>query len=59
MSEEQQYQSVASKDELQEGGLLKVQVKDKELVLSMVEGKVYAMQSILLLSDYQNNYCMV
>jgi hypothetical protein len=31
MPEEQQYQRVASKNELQEGGLLKVQVKDKAL----------------------------
>jgi nitrite reductase/ring-hydroxylating ferredoxin subunit len=46
MSEEQQYQRVASKNDLQEGGLLKVQVKDKQLVLSMVEGKVYAMDNI-------------
>ena len=43
MSEEQRYQRVASKNELQGGGLLKAQVKDKELVLSMIEGKVYAM----------------
>jgi nitrite reductase/ring-hydroxylating ferredoxin subunit len=49
MSEEQQYQRVASKNELQEGGLLKVQVKDKELVLSMVEGNVYAMDNICTL----------
>ena len=42
MSEEEQYQKVASKNDLQEGGLLKVQAKDKELVLSMVEGRVYA-----------------
>lgn len=45
MSEEQ-YQKVAHKSDLQEGGLLKVQVKDKELVLSMVEGKVYAIDNI-------------
>ena len=44
--EEEQYQKVASKSDLQEGGLLKVQVKDKELVLSMVEGKVYAMDNV-------------
>jgi nitrite reductase/ring-hydroxylating ferredoxin subunit len=46
MSEEKQHQKVASKNDLQEGGLLKVQAKDKELVLSMVEGKVYAIDNI-------------
>ena len=46
MSEEEQYQKVASKNNLQEGGLLKVQAKDKELVLSMVEGRVYAIDNI-------------
>jgi hypothetical protein len=37
MSEEEQYQRVASKNDLQEGGLLKVWVKDKELVLSWLK----------------------
>jgi nitrite reductase/ring-hydroxylating ferredoxin subunit len=46
MSEEKQYQKVASKNDLQEGGMLRVQVKNKEIVLSMVEGKVYAMDNI-------------
>jgi nitrite reductase/ring-hydroxylating ferredoxin subunit len=46
MSEEEQYQKVASKNDLQEGGMLRVQVKNKEIVLSMVEGKVYATDNI-------------
>ena len=44
--EEQQYQKVANRSDLQEGGLLRVEVKDKELVLAMVEGKVYAMDNV-------------
>jgi nitrite reductase/ring-hydroxylating ferredoxin subunit len=44
--EEQQYQKVANRRDLQEGGLLRVQVKDKELVLSMVQGKIYAMDNV-------------
>ena len=45
MSKEE-FQKVASKDELQEGVLLKVQVRDKEIVLSKIEGKVYAIDNI-------------
>jgi nitrite reductase/ring-hydroxylating ferredoxin subunit len=44
--EEQQYKKVANRRDLQEGGLLRVQIKDKELVLSMVEGKIYAMDNV-------------
>ena len=44
--EEEQYQKVAKRSDLQEGGLLRVEVKDKELVLAMVEGKVYAMDNV-------------
>jgi nitrite reductase/ring-hydroxylating ferredoxin subunit len=36
------YQKVARRDDLQEGGLLRVQADEKEILLSMVEGKVYA-----------------
>jgi len=43
---EGQYQKVASKNDLQEGDLFRVQVKDKEIVLSMVKGKVYAIDNI-------------
>jgi nitrite reductase/ring-hydroxylating ferredoxin subunit len=46
MSEEKHYQKIASKNDLQEGGMLRVQVKNKEIVLSMVEGKVYVMDNI-------------
>jgi nitrite reductase/ring-hydroxylating ferredoxin subunit len=44
--EEEQYQKVAKRADLQEGGLLRAQVKDKELVLSMVGGKIYAMDNV-------------
>ena len=42
MSEEEQNQKLAIRNDLQEASLLKVQVKDKEIVPSMVDGKVYA-----------------
>ena len=42
---EQEYQRVASKTDLQEGNLLKVEVRGKELVLSMVDGKIFAMEN--------------
>ena len=42
---EQEYQRVASKNDLQEGNLLKVEVRGKELVLSMVDGKIFAMEN--------------
>ena len=42
---EQEYQRVASKTDLQEGNLLKVEVRGKELVLSMVDGKVFAIEN--------------
>jgi nitrite reductase/ring-hydroxylating ferredoxin subunit len=41
-----QYQKVANKSDLQEGGMIKVQPNGKQIVLSMVEGKVYAMDNI-------------
>jgi nitrite reductase/ring-hydroxylating ferredoxin subunit len=43
---EGQYQKVASKNDLQEGGLLKVEARGKQIVLSMVEGKIYAIDQI-------------
>lgn len=36
---------VASKNDLQEGNLLKVEVRGKELVLSMVDGKIFAIEN--------------
>jgi nitrite reductase/ring-hydroxylating ferredoxin subunit len=45
MSEEQ-FQKVANKDDLKEGSMLKVEVNGKQIVLSMVEGKVYAIDEI-------------
>jgi nitrite reductase/ring-hydroxylating ferredoxin subunit len=40
------YQNVANKKDLREGGLLKVEVSGKPIVLSMVNGKVYAMDAV-------------
>jgi nitrite reductase/ring-hydroxylating ferredoxin subunit len=37
------YQKVANKKDLQEGSLLKVEPEGKPIVLSLVNGKVYAM----------------
>ncbi|HZB98575.1 MAG TPA: Rieske 2Fe-2S domain-containing protein [Nitrososphaeraceae archaeon] len=45
MSEEQ-FQKVANKDDLKEGGMLKAETNGKQIVLSMVEGKVYAIDEI-------------
>jgi len=45
MSEEQ-FQKVANKDDLKEGAMLKVEVNGKQIVLSMVKGKVYAVDEI-------------
>jgi nitrite reductase/ring-hydroxylating ferredoxin subunit len=42
----EQFQSVANKDDLKEGDMLKVEVNGKQIVLSMVEGKVYAIDEI-------------
>jgi ferredoxin-NADP reductase/nitrite reductase/ring-hydroxylating ferredoxin subunit len=39
-------QKVANKKDLQEGGLLKVEPEGKPIVLSMVNGKVYAMDAV-------------
>lgn len=45
MSEER-FQKVANKDDLKEGDMLKVEANGKQIVLSMVEGKVYAIDEI-------------
>jgi nitrite reductase/ring-hydroxylating ferredoxin subunit len=45
MSEEQ-FQKVANKSDLMEGGMLKVEINGKQIVLSMVYGKVYAVDEI-------------
>jgi nitrite reductase/ring-hydroxylating ferredoxin subunit len=45
MSEEK-FQKVANKDDLKEGDMLKVEANGKQIVLSMVEGKVYAIDKI-------------
>ena len=45
MSEEK-YQKVANKDDMKEGDMLKVEANGKQIVLSMVEGKVYAIDEI-------------
>jgi nitrite reductase/ring-hydroxylating ferredoxin subunit len=45
MSEEK-FQKVANKDDLKEGNMLKVEANGKQIVLSMVEGKVYAIDEI-------------
>jgi nitrite reductase/ring-hydroxylating ferredoxin subunit len=40
------YQRVASKRELKEGGLLRVEPEGKPIVLAMVNGKIYAMDAV-------------
>jgi nitrite reductase/ring-hydroxylating ferredoxin subunit len=45
MSKEK-FQKVANKDDLKEGDMLKVETNGKQIVLSMVEGKVYAIDEI-------------
>ena len=46
MAKEEQYQKVANKKDLKEGGLLKIEPNGKSIVLAMVNGDVYAMDSI-------------
>ena len=45
MSEEK-FQKVANKHSLKEGDMLKVEANGKQIVLSMVEGKVYTIDEI-------------
>jgi nitrite reductase/ring-hydroxylating ferredoxin subunit len=42
----EEYQKVADKKELQEGGLLKVEADGKAIVLSMINGKIYAIDAV-------------
>jgi glycine betaine catabolism B len=46
MVETPRFQKVANKSDLREDGLLGVQIDSKRIVLSMVEGKVYAMNAV-------------
>ena len=46
MVETPRFQKVANKSDLKEGGLMGVEVDNKRIVLSMVEGKVYAINSV-------------
>jgi nitrite reductase/ring-hydroxylating ferredoxin subunit len=43
---EEQFQKVANKKDLQEGSLFKIEPEGKQIVLSMVEGKIYAIDDI-------------
>src|ERR671931_279552 len=40
------YEKIGNKRDFKDGALLKVQVKNKELVLSMVDGKIYAIDNV-------------
>jgi nitrite reductase/ring-hydroxylating ferredoxin subunit len=42
----EQFQKVANKKDLQEHNLFRVEVRGKQIVLSMVEGKIYAIDEI-------------
>jgi nitrite reductase/ring-hydroxylating ferredoxin subunit len=46
MVETPTFQKIANKSDLREGGLLGVQIDSKRIVLTMVEGKVYAMNAV-------------
>ncbi len=46
MVETPTFQKVANKSDLKEDGLLAVQIDSKRVVLTMVEGKVYAMNAV-------------
>ena len=46
MVETPRFQKAANKSNLREGGLLGVEIDSKRIVLSMVEGKVYAMNAV-------------
>ena len=41
-----EFQKVANKNDLKDGGLLKVETNGKQIVLCMVEGKIYAIDEI-------------
>ena len=44
--QDNRYIKVANKKDLNEGGLLKVEHNGKQIVLSMINGKIYAMGSV-------------
>jgi nitrite reductase/ring-hydroxylating ferredoxin subunit len=46
MAEEEHYQRVANRKDLKEGGLLKIEPNGKSIALAMINGNVYAMDSI-------------
>jgi nitrite reductase/ring-hydroxylating ferredoxin subunit len=46
MVETPRFQKVANTSDLKEGGLLGVEIDNKKIVLSMVEGKVYAINAV-------------
>lgn len=46
MSAESSYERVASKSQLKEGGLLKIEPQGKPIVLAMVGGKVYTIDAV-------------
>jgi glycine betaine catabolism B len=46
MVETPTFQKVANKKDLREGSLLGVEIDSKRIVLTMVEGKVYAMNAV-------------
>ena len=46
MVETPRFQKVANKSDMRKGGLLGVEIDSKRIVLSMVEGKVYAMNAV-------------
>src|SRR5574338_1471274 len=46
MMANQGYQKVASKDQLHEGGLLRVEPEGRPIVLAMVNGRIYAMDAV-------------
>ena len=43
---EERLQKVANKKDLRDGSLLKVEAQGKQIVLSMIEGKIYAIDEI-------------
>ena len=46
MVETPNFQRIANKRDLKEGGLLGVQINDNRVVLTMIEGKIYAMNAV-------------
>jgi nitrite reductase/ring-hydroxylating ferredoxin subunit len=46
VSKEEQFQKVANIKDLKEGALLKIEPNGKSIVLAMINGNVYAMDSV-------------